>query len=140
MKFLFTILLLATFQLHAAEEKLPNYLYSLPEKFTEVKDSRYLRDRMYTHYFPEFKTWGYVMSTPDGKLPSPLEALGESSVVSGQILGAKDPFQNYILAESGNWEPTKEPEKWILWTASKNIDHRMETFVPVSQVLKYAIK
>lgn len=117
------------------------YLYSVEnKKYEEVKSPRLLRSRAYVKFIPMFNIWGFMVTNSDGDLSNPAEILGEGSVVSGQVLGAKNLFQNYELNAEGNWVRTKKDEQWVLWTASNPVEHRMETFVPAEKAMKYVKK
>lgn len=119
---LFTILLAL-----AGNDKI--FLYNHDHKVPgeEVKNaSKLLKNRIYMKHIKQFNMWGYVMTNHLGKLANPPEVLGENSVVSGQVIGAKNPHQHFKLTAKGEWKASTETEHYTFWTASVPPQYRTE--------------
>lgn len=105
------------------------FLYHHGEKVpgVEVKDTTHLlKNRIYMKHIKEFNMWAYVMTNQRGKLANPPEVIGENSVVSGQVIGAKNMNQNFKLNSKGVWVPSNETEHYTFWTASVPTQYRTE--------------
>jgi len=92
--------------------------------------SRLQTSRVYVVYSARYRKWIFTMTTKNGDIPVPLEAMAEGTVVPGSALGG-DSDKRYRLGRKAKWSPSKEPLQRRVWTVTD--DPTFNVFRPLDK-------
>jgi hypothetical protein len=88
-------------------------------------------NRVYGVHNQEDNSWAYVLTTPAGKFPTPLELFVPGSVVVGSSMGAPSPTDRFQLSADYRWLKTDKYEMHYFWNpATPRLVKRVRFFTP----------
>lgn len=93
--------------------------------------SALLPNRVYGVHVREDDSWAFVLTTPAGKLPQPLELFVPGSVVAAPQLGGPVPTDRYQLSPQYRWAKTDKYEIHYFWSPTEpRVMKRVRFFTP----------
>jgi len=96
-----------------------------------------LPNRIYGVHNQEDGSWAFVLTTPAGKLPTPIELFVPGSVVVGLQIGAPVPNDRFQLSETYRWAKTDKYEMHYFWNpVAPRVVKRVRFFTPPSFAAK----
>lgn len=101
----------------------------------------FLPNRVYGVHNREDSSWAYVLTTPAGKLPTPLELFVPGSVVVATQLGGPVPTERFQLSPTYRWSKTDKYEMHYFWNpASPRVVKRVRFFTPPALYARTRVK